>query len=123
MIDLAILVVTVHAVWLFLVIFGALWTRGHPGWSVAHVLALVWGIVVEVSPWPCPLTVAEYDLVAKAGLTAYHASSLLHFINNIVYPDLPGWIVASAGVAVCSVNLGVYGRRFWLWCSRHRSAR
>lgn len=114
MIDLAVLVVTVHAAWLFLVIFGALWTRRRPGWSAVHILALLWGIVAEVGPWPCPLTLAEAYFQDHAGLAAYRASSLLHILNGIVYPNLPGWIVATVGVAVCVVNLGIYGRRFWL---------
>ena len=58
MVQMAILVVAVHAAWLFLVIFGALWTRNRPVWSTVHALALVWGIIAELGPWPCPLTLA-----------------------------------------------------------------
>jgi Protein of Unknown function (DUF2784) len=112
MIDLAILVVAVHAVWLLLVIFGALWTRGRPFWSALHIAALVWGILVEAGPWPCPLTLAETYFETRAGADAYQASSLLHLLNNIVYPNLSAWIVGSAGVAVCAFNLAIYGRRF-----------
>ena len=108
MIQLAILVVAVHAAWLLLVIFGALWTRHRPVWTAVHVLALVWGIVVEVGPWPCPLTLAESYFEAHAGLAAYQASSLLGLLNAVVYPNLPGWIVAGAGVAVCAFNLALY---------------
>ena len=36
MIELAILVLAVHAAWLLLVIFGALWPRGRPQWSAAE---------------------------------------------------------------------------------------
>jgi len=122
MIRLAILVVAVHAAWLFLVIFGALWTRRRPVWSAIHILALVWGIVAEVGPWPCPLTVAEEYFEARAGAAAYHGSFVLHYLEAIVYPNLPGWIVAGAGVAVCAVNLGVYGWRIWRAYGRRRAA-
>lgn len=113
MIHLAILVVALHAAWLLLVIFGALWTRGRPLWSVLHMAALAWGILVEVGPWPCPLTMAEAYFEARAGEAAFQSSSLLHLLDNIVYPNLPGWAVAGAGVAVCSLNLGIYAARFW----------
>jgi hypothetical protein len=56
---LSVLVLAVHLLWLALVILGALWTRGRPIWTTLHILALLWGIAVEVSPWPCPLTLAE----------------------------------------------------------------
>ena len=55
----AILTLLIHLAWILFVIFGALWTRRRPVWSAIHILALLWGIVVEVSPWPCSLTLAE----------------------------------------------------------------
>lgn len=112
---LSVLVLAVHLLWLALVIFGALWTRGRPIWTTLHILALLWGIAVELSPWPCPLTLAENYFEARAGLAAYQGSFLLHYLDAIVYPNLPGWIVTSAGVAVCAANLGIYA---WRW---HRS--
>src|SRR6185437_6804975 len=112
MVEMAILVVAIHAAWLLLVILGALWTRGRPFWSGVHILALIWGIAVETGPWPCPLTLAETYFEAHAGLAASQSSALLQVLNDIVYPDLPGWIVGAAGVAVCVLNLGIYSRRF-----------
>lgn len=105
---LAILILSAHLVWIALVIFGALWTRGRPLWTALHILALFWGIVVEVSPWPCPLTMAETYFEARAGASVYHGGFLLHSLDAIVYPNLPGWAVTIAGVAVCTFNLGIY---------------
>lgn len=123
MIDLAILVVALHAAWLLLVIVGALWTRGRPLWSAAHIAALVWGIVVEVGPWPCPLTLAESHVESLAGPAACEASPLLRLLDSIVYPNLSGWIVTGAGVAVCIFNLGIYGGRTWRGLRRRRAPR
>ena len=114
---LAALVLAIHLAWLGFVIFGALWTRGRPLWTAVHLLALLWGIVVEVSPWPCPLTLVEQHFEANAGLPLYHGSFLAHCLDAIVYPDLPYWLVASAGVAVCAFNIGIY---LWRWRSSHR---
>lgn len=107
----AVLILMVHLAWLALVIFGAIWTRGRPAWSAFHILALLWGIVVELGPWPCPLTLAEEYFEGAAG-TAYPGGFLLHYLDAIVYPDLPGWVVATAGVTVCVLNLGIYCWRF-----------
>jgi hypothetical protein len=113
----AVLILAIHLAWLGLVIFGTLWTRGRPIWTALHILALLWGIIVEVSPWPCPLTLAEQYFEGHAGGTAYHGGFLLHYLDAIVYPNLPYWVVTCTGVAVCALNLGIYCRRFrryWL---------
>jgi hypothetical protein len=110
--HLAALVLALHLIWLAFVIFGALFTRGRPAWSVLHLLALVWGILVELGPWPCPFTLLEQYFEAKAGLPAYRGSFLLHYLDAIVYPDLPDWILTTAGVAVCAFNIGIYLRRW-----------
>jgi hypothetical protein len=109
---LAVLVLAAHLAWLLLVIFGALWTGGRPWWSLLHILALLWGIVAEVGPWPCPLTLAERYFEIRAGAASYQGSFLLHYLDAIVYPDLPYWVVTTGGVAVCALNLGIYG---WRW--------
>jgi hypothetical protein len=109
---LAVLILSVHFAWLVLVIFGALWTRGRPAWSAFHILALLWGVVVEVGPWPCPLTVAEEYFESRVGRPSYQGSFVLHYLDAILYPNLPAWIVTSAGVAVCALNLGIYCWRF-----------
>jgi hypothetical protein len=111
---LSILVLAIHLLWLALVIFGALWTRGRPVWTALHIAALLWGILVELSPWPCPLTLAENYFEARARLPSYQGSFLLHYLDAIVYPNLPSWIVISAGVTVCALNLGIYS---WRWRS------
>ena len=115
MVLAACFILSLHLAWLLLVIFGAFWTRGRPAWSGVHILALVWGILVEVTPWPCPLTLAEQYFEMRSGWTAYQGSFLLHYLDAIVYPNLPGWVVTAAGVGVCAVNLAVYG---WRWKKR-----
>jgi hypothetical protein len=109
---LATFILSIHLLWLAAVIFGAFFTRHRPAWSAAHVLALIWGIFAEIGPWPCPLTVAEQYFRIRANQASYPGGFLLHYLDAIVYPNLPGWVVASAGVTVCLLNLGVYARRF-----------
>jgi hypothetical protein len=117
MAAIASLVLLAHLVWIVLVIFGAFWTRGRPVWSAVHIAALVWGMAVEAGPWSCPLTLAEQYFEARAGFAPYHGSFLVHTLDAIVYPNLPGWAVTTAGVAVCALNLAIYARR---WFARRR---
>jgi hypothetical protein len=118
---LAVAVLCLHLVWIVWAIAGALWTRDRPWWTAFHVLSLIWGIIVEAGPWPCPLTLAEQWFEAKAGIhtqtQAWTGGFLVHYLDATIYPDLPGWLVTGFGVAVCAFNLGIYARR--LWKARH----
>jgi hypothetical protein len=99
-------VLALHLAWLLFVIFGALWTRGRPVLTAIHVASLVWGIAVEVGPWPCPLTELEQRY------RPYDEPFLVHYLERIVYPDIPVSALVAAAVAVCGFNLGVYVRRW-----------
>ena len=107
---LASLVLAIHLGWILWVVFGAFWTHGRPFLSALHILSLMWGIVVELSPLPCPLTTAEQFLEKRAGVGTYRGAFLPHFLDRLVYPDLPEAVLATTGVAVCGVNLVAY---FW----------
>lgn len=108
-------ILTAHLLWIVAVIIGAVFTRGRPLWTGLHIAALIWGIVVELGPWPCPFTLAEQYFEARAGMQAYQGSFLLHYVDKIVYPDVPWWAIATVGVAICGLNLAIYLWRFWEW--------
>jgi hypothetical protein len=88
-----------------------LFTRGRPLLAGLHIASLIWGVVVELGPWPCPLTILEQWLEARAGGTPYQRGFLVHYLDKLIYPDLPEGVVGWAGAGVCLVILGVYGRR------------
>jgi hypothetical protein len=110
---LAVAVLCLHLAWILWAIVGALWTCGRPWLTALHVLSLIWGIIVEVGPWPCPLTLAEQWLEARAGMHPWTGGFLVHSLETAIYPDLPAWLVTGFGVAVCAFNLCIYARRFW----------
>jgi hypothetical protein len=109
---LAAAVLVIHLSWILWIIFGALWTRGRPWLAVFHVLSLVWGIIVEVGPWPCPLTLAEQWFEGKASQHTWTGGFLVHCLDSTVYPNLPASVIIGFAVAVCTLNLGIYARRF-----------
>lgn len=108
---IAISILSAHVLWILAVIFGAAFTRGRPVWSALHVASLIWGIIVEVGPWPCPFTLAEQYFEARAGIQAYQGSFLLHYVDKIVYPNVPWWLIATVGASICALNLGIYFSR------------
>ncbi len=50
-----------------------------PDPSLAAYASLVWGILTELLPWPCPLTLLENWLEARAGVEPYEGGFLLHY--------------------------------------------
>ena len=120
---IALAILTAHILWILAVIFGAFFTRGRLTWSILHVVSLIWGIIVEVGPWPCPLTLAEQHFEMLAGIKAYQGSFLLHYLDQIVYPNLPWWLIGSVGAAICALNLGIYFWRFWKWSAGRTATR
>jgi hypothetical protein len=111
---LATFVLLLHALFILWVVFGALVARSRPVLRWLHIGSLVWGILTELLPWPCPLTLLENWLEAKAGVEPYQGGFLLHYLDKLVYPDISATFLTVAGVVVCILNLALYGRQMWI---------
>jgi hypothetical protein len=57
--GLAGLALVLHLLWILWVILGCLLTLNRPLLRWFHILSLIYGILIETLPWPCPLTIAE----------------------------------------------------------------
>lgn len=112
-------VLALHLAYIFWVISGGLLSRQRPVLAGLHVASLVYSIVIELGPWPCPLTLAENWLEAHAGLVPYSGPFLLHYLDAIVYPNLSPALLTVAGTAVCASNLALHA---W-WFIRHEGIR
>jgi len=107
-----------HALFIFWVVFGALVARSRPSLRRLHIASLIWGILTEVLPWPCPLTFFEHALEYRAGIEPDQGGFLLHYLDKLVYPDVPANVLTIAAVIVCLLNLALYSRLKW---RRHRA--
>src|SRR5579864_6500841 len=115
----AIFVLFLHALFILWVVFGALLTRSRPILRGLHIASLVWGILTEVLPWPCPLTLLENWLEGRTGIGPYQGGFLLHYLDKLVYPDISANVLTIAGVVVCLSNLAFYVRQGWIsWHAR-----
>jgi hypothetical protein len=111
--GLAVCVLVLHALFIVWVVFGALLTRSRPILRWLHVASIIWGILTELLPWPCPLTGLENWLEAMAGVAPYQGGFLLHYLDRLVYPDVSPPVLTAAGVLVCVFNLALYARQIW----------
>jgi hypothetical protein len=109
--SLAIVVLLLHALFISWVVFGAFVTRSRPVLRWLHIASLIWGILTELLPWPCPLTLLENWLEAQAGVAPYQGGFLLHYLDKLVYPDISATVLTVAGVIVCALNLAFYSRQ------------
>ncbi len=79
-----------------------------------QVPAFLWGALVELAGWVCPLTPLENWLREKGGGLVYHTGFIEHYILPLLYPDiLTRSLQIFLGLLVLSVNLGLYGWILW----------
>jgi hypothetical protein len=106
---LADLVVGVHALFVVFVIAGGLIALRWPRVAAVHLPAAVWGALIELRGWSCPLTPLENSLRASAGQAGYAGGFIEHYLLPVLYPaGLTGGIQLVLGALVIAVNAVVY---------------
>lgn len=74
-----------------------------------HIPAAIWGAVVEIMGWICPLTPIENSLRQVGGGAVYSASFIEHYLVPVIYPmDLSREMFIAMGIAVIVINVIVY---------------
>jgi hypothetical protein len=105
-------VLAAHLAFNLWVVFGAAVTRGRPKLAGFHIASLLYGTVMGIAPWSCPLTVAENWFKARAGLEPYEGPCILHYLQAVVAPNFPMWLLRWGAIGVGLVNLAFYTRRY-----------
>jgi hypothetical protein len=78
-----------------------------------HIPAAVWGALIELAGWVCPLTPLEQWLRRRAGGAGYSGGFIEHYILPVLYPSaLTRPIQLILGVLVIAANLGIYAYVF-----------
>jgi Protein of Unknown function (DUF2784) len=104
-------VLSLHAAYIAWVIFGAFFTRGRPRLAALHGATLVYGVIIEIFGFWCPLTAFETWLEVRGGVSPYGGPFLLHYLDAAVYPNISPNLLIAGAVAVCVLNLWIYARR------------
>ncbi len=107
---LADLVVGVHALFVVFVVAGGLLALRWTWVAAAHLPAAVWGALIELRGWICPLTPLEKSLRAAAGQAGYPGGFIEHYVLPVLYPaGLTRGVQLGLASLVIAVNLLVYG--------------
>jgi hypothetical protein len=107
-------VVVVHLMFILFVVLGGLLVLRWPGLIWLHVPAALWGVLVELMHWPCPLTPLEQSLRLAAGQAGYSGGFVEYYVLPIIYPaGLTPQIQVGLGLFVLLQNTLIYGVLFW----------
>lgn len=115
---LADLTLVVHLGFILFVVVGGLFVAWRPRIVWLHVPVALWGALITLIGWTCPLTPLENHLRRLGGQAGYDESFIEHYLISIIYPQgigQTGWILLGVGVVV--VNLLIYG---WILRGRRR---
>jgi hypothetical protein len=116
------LVLIAHLAFVLFVVLGGFLVLKWRSLAWFHVPAFLWGALIELAGWLCPLTPLENWLREKGGELVYRTDFIEHYILPLLYPaTLTRRSQIFMGLLVLSVNLGLYG---WiLWRTAQKKAR
>lgn len=103
------LLVALHFGFILFVVFGGLLVLRWRWVVWLHLPAAVWGALIELVGWVCPLTPLENHFRRLAGEVGYAHGFIEQYIAPLVYPlGLTPHIQTALGVGVIAVNVIVY---------------
>jgi hypothetical protein len=81
----------------------------------------LWGAMVNIAAWVCPLTPIENHYRQLAGQAGYEGGFVEHYIAPLIYPEgLTQDLGMEVGLGVIAWNGIVYGALLYrLWRRRH----
>jgi hypothetical protein len=103
-------VVVLHLLWIAFLILGAIpgsrW-RWVKWW---HLAALAFSIALQSFHWICPLTHLEAWLRTQGGAQPYEGTFIRHYVEQIVYAEIPRGALFAGTLIVVALSLWLYLR-------------
>ncbi|MEN8141590.1 MAG: DUF2784 domain-containing protein [Thermodesulfobacteriota bacterium] len=107
---LADMLLVAHLLFIVFVVVGGVLVWQRPRLALLHLPAALWGALVEIMAWPCPLTSLENRLRQAAGRRLVDDLSFVdRYVVPLVYPPgLDRQTQMGLGLAVLLINLLLY---------------
>ncbi len=103
------LIIILHLLFILFVLLGGLLVLRRPRWGWLHLPAIIWGFLVELNGWLCPLTPWENQLRELSGRRAYEGDFIGRYLIPLIYPaDLTREMQYLFAAVVICINAGVY---------------
>ncbi len=109
-------VVVIHFLFILFVVFGGFLVFRWPKIAWLHIPAFLWGGLIGIAGWICPLTYLENDLRILSAESGYPGGFVERYIIPLIYPDMllpggfPRYGFIAIGIAVLIINAGIYWR-------------
>ncbi len=98
-----------HFLFIAFVAAGGLLALRRPRLAWAHLPCAVYGALIELFGWICPLTPLENHLRRLGGQAGYPGGFVERYLMPVIYPEpFPRWLALALGAAVLAVNAAVY---------------
>lgn len=109
---LADIVVLIHFLWIVFLIFGAFLGVRNKVVKIVHISGLFFAVIVQLFNWYCPLTYLEVWLKSSSEPSAaYTGSFIVHYLEEIIYIEIPRYLVIIATILLCAFNSCAYLRK------------
>ena len=106
---LAGVIIVAHFLFIAFVAAGGLLVWRWPRLAWVHLPAVVWGVVVDLTGWICPLTPLENYLRRLGGSSSYSGDFIEQYLIPVIYPaNLTAATQYILGGLVIVVNLILY---------------
>ena len=101
-------VLVLHFLFILTVLFGVLLVFKWPRFAWLHIPIVLWGILISLFGWVCPLTPLENYFRTLTGQQGYAGGFIGHYLLPIIYPgDITHDMAIGMGVFVVLWN-GVF---------------
>jgi hypothetical protein len=102
-----------HLAFVIFVAIGALLVLRWRWVMYLQLPAAIWGALIEICRWDCPLTRWENLALQRAGESGYSDGFIAHYIFGLIYPNgLSRGVEIALAVFVTIVNSAVYHHVF-----------
>jgi uncharacterized membrane protein YhhN len=103
-------VLVVHFAFVLFVVLGGLLVLRWPRLAWIHVPVALYGAVIELVGFVCPLTPLENWLRQQGGESGYAGGFVEHYVTAVLYPaGLTREVQVGLGIGVLLLNGVVYG--------------
>ena len=115
---LADLIILLHFMFILFVLCGGLLVLKWKWLIFIHIPAPIYGILIEIESWVCPLTPLEVHFKMKAGESIYQGGFVEHYLIPIIYPPgLNRTIQIILAAMVLILNIIIYTMVFYKYKS------
>jgi hypothetical protein len=112
-------ILVIHFVFIAFVVLGGFLVLKWRKVALLHIPCVLWGALVELAGWICPLTPLEFHLREAAGGEAYGGDFIDRYLMPLIYPEgLTRSMQISLGVAILAINLFLYALALFLRTKR-----